>query len=396
MKSKQIKLKRRKYNLYSRKKSKGKQALAVILTLIIAAALCVVGFGLGRPIMEYFNGESAQTEESSGWTPPEDTAESAAPTKETAESQTNESAESAEPAEARAEVIYTLPAGALRTPESLKSAAAAAKAKGCTAVVVTLKNASGNYLYVTERSVLHYGDIITGSMTAKEICDIITTEGLVPYARISTLMDKMSGNYIEGIKYYNSDGSGWLDAAYDKGGKFWLNPFAQDTLDYVSSITAEISAAGFKRVILADTIYPVFRNVDLTNYLSNQPHLSDSDKRVDALWDVVDVCEAAAKSNGGDILLEINAADMEAADKTATTGEITLDTARMKSVELLIDYVPVGGSEYAAAKSFAGKMGALYNGQSYSVLIAENSVSDAAYQQLLKAFAESDIVIFSE
>ena len=395
MKSKNIKIKRRKYSLYNRKKSKGRQALAIILTILIAAALCVVGFGLGRPLMDYFNGNKTPTDSSSGWTPPvEETVETSLP-EETASADA-ETIETAEVQQATAEVVYTIPAGALRSADTLKSAVSQAKADGYTTVIVTMKNSVGNYLYVTDRAVFQYGDIISGTLTAKEICDIISAEGLVPYARISTLKDKLSGNYLESIKYYNFDGTGWLDAAYDNGGKFWLDPFSEKTSEYISSIVTELTAAGFRNIILADTMYPVFRNVDLSMYLSNQPHLADAEARLDALWDVVNACDAAAKSNGASIMLEISAEDMEAADVTATTGEITADKARLRAVELLIDYTPVNGSEYAGAKSFTGKLGALYSGQSYSVLIPRNAVSDVAYEQLLKAFGESGVTVFSE
>ncbi len=394
MKSKNIKLKRRKYSLYSRKKSKGKQALTIILTLVIAILLGVIGFGLGRPLVEYFSGEKTPPDTSSGWTPPVETAETLQVTAEaTVEADT---AESAEPAAPVIETVYTIPAGALRSADTLKSAVASAKAEGCNTVLVTMKNSTGNYLYKTERTVFYYGDIVSGALTAKEICDIITAEGLVPCARISTLKDKLSGDYLEGIKYYNADGSGWLDAAYSNGGKAWLDPFSQKTAEYVSSIVTELAVAGFKEIVLADTMYPVFRNVDLGTYLYDQPHLAEADARLDALWNVVNECSSAAQSNGAKIILEVNGADMDAAERAATTAEITADKNRLSSVELLIAYTPVSGSEYAGAKSFIGKLSSQYSGQSYSVLLVKNAVSQSGYEQLLKAFGESGITVFSE
>ncbi len=394
MKSKNIKIKHRKYSLYSRKKNKGKQALAIILTVVIAIALCVLGFGLGKPLMDYLNGNKTPTDQSSGWTPPVETVETSAASAEATEDV--ESVETTEQAVSAAEVVYTIPAGVLRSAETLKSAVATAKTEGHTTVVVTLKNSVGNYLYDTERTVFHYGDIITGTLTAKEICDIITAEGLVPCARISTLKDKLSSNYLEGIKYYNFDGSGWLDAAYDNGGKAWNNPFSTKTHEYMASVITELTAAGFKEIILADTLYPVFRFVDLNTYLSNQPELGEMDKRLDALWSFVGACDTAAKNGGAKIMLEINAADMDAEDKTATTAEIMADKNRLKSVELLINYTCVSGSEYAAAKTFAGRMSSQYSGQEYSVLVVKNAVSAEGYEQMLKAFGESGITVFSE
>ncbi len=392
MKSKNIKIKHRKYSLYNKKKSKGRQALAVILTIVILLALVVVGYGLGKPIMDYFKGDGGQTEETSGWTAPVDTSETVASTKEaTVEAETTEPVQ-----EVLTEVVYTIPVGALRSADTLRSVAAAAKAEGYSTAIVTMKSSTGNYLYKTEHSGLQYGSIITGELSANEICNIIIEEGLTPYARISTLKDKMSGDYLAGLKYYTVDGMGWLDAAYDNGGKAWLNPFGSKTAEYVSSITGDLAAAGFRKIILADTLYPAFLNMDYDVFLANQPELKDMNLRLEAMWKVIDACKEAAESNGASVMLELKAEDMDAADKTATTAEIAADKIRLSSVELLIDYTPVSGSEYAAVKSFTGKISSQYGGQSYGVLIPENAVSADGYEQLLKAFGEAGIVVFSE
>ena len=66
-----IKIKHHNYNLYSKKKSRGKQTLAVILTVAAAAVLCVVGYSAGKPIMDYFKNRDQYTSDSSSvWTPP--------------------------------------------------------------------------------------------------------------------------------------------------------------------------------------------------------------------------------------------------------------------------------------------------------------------------------------
>lgn len=70
MKKKKIKIKHRKYSLYQRKKSTSRKVLTVILMVVIVAALLVVGYGIGRPLMEYLNGKGNTSEPSSAWTPP--------------------------------------------------------------------------------------------------------------------------------------------------------------------------------------------------------------------------------------------------------------------------------------------------------------------------------------
>ena len=48
-----IKIKRRKYNLYNKKKSKSRQVLSIVITIAAACVLGVVGYGVGKPIMNY-------------------------------------------------------------------------------------------------------------------------------------------------------------------------------------------------------------------------------------------------------------------------------------------------------------------------------------------------------
>ena len=55
MKKKNIKIKHRKYSLYQRKKSKGRKFLTGLLMVILVAGLCVLGYGLGKPLVEYFS-----------------------------------------------------------------------------------------------------------------------------------------------------------------------------------------------------------------------------------------------------------------------------------------------------------------------------------------------------
>ena len=55
MKKKNIKIKHRKYSLYQRKKSKGRKFLTGLLMVILVAGLCVLGYGLGKPLVEYLS-----------------------------------------------------------------------------------------------------------------------------------------------------------------------------------------------------------------------------------------------------------------------------------------------------------------------------------------------------
>lgn len=397
MKSKNIKIKHRRYNLYNKKKSKGRQALTVILTIVIILALGVIGFGLGRPLMEYFQSQNngGTSSGDSAWTPSQSDS-SSQPDESTPSTTVDESSESTEstPAEEKTTSLFMLPTSALRSTEALGAAVASAKSNGCTGVAVTLKNNRGYFFYKTDIAGIKDTDAVSGTLTAKQITDVISAAGLDAYARIYTLKDPVSGAYIPDIKFTTGDGYTWLDAAPTNNGKSWLCPFNTETTKYIADITTELATAGFKKVVLADTIYPPFLNAD-DAYLGHLP-IRNEKARLDALWSVITASDTAAKASGASILVEVNAEDLDAASKLSTTAEIVGDRTKLKGVELLISYTPNSESTYAAAKTFAGKMKGMYSGQPYSILIHRSGVSDTEYTDAARAFTESEVTVFSE
>lgn len=390
MKKKPIKIKHRSYSLYNRKKSKAKQALAIFITIFAAALLCVVGYGLGKPITEYLQGkrQPADIVQTSEASQAGVTAEASSDTA-TSEPETEEAA----PEVAANETAYILPSAALKNMTALSKAVAQAKEAGHSIVMVTLKNSTGRFLYASEIDGVKGMDSVVGTLTAKQISDTITAAGLVPYARISTLKDPLASDYIADVRYTTSDGWTWMDNAPANGGKSWVSPFAKNTAGFVSSIVAELSSAGFKGIVLADTIYPNFQYTDYAVYLSHMTGLDDPKTRQNALWSVISACGRAAESNGAEIILELDANDLDAADKTATTAEFAADKEKLKSVKLMID-LSIEGNHYPSAKSFAGKMSALYSGQEYSVSINDYSLTDEERQNIVKAFDEAKITVF--
>lgn len=388
-KRKNIKIKHHNYNLYHRKKSRGKQVLAVIVTIVAAAALCVVGYGVGKPVLNYFqNKEDFTSDSSSGWTPP-------ATEEITAEATTEivETVEADEPENYVLSGTFILPESAALSSSSLNSAIAAAKNNGYTSVAVTMKDTDGYFLYKSNIDGIKDSDGIKGALTAEQICDIITNAGLTPVARINTLLDHISSNYIENIKYTSTDGWTWYDNYVDSGGKTWLTPFSSATADFIGSITSELSDAGFRSIVLTNTIFPAFNSVDYTMLAD----IGDSEKRTEALWTVIDAAVSGAEG-GAEILLEMGEENMFATDMLSTDAEPTADRTKLKSVTLLIDYTAdtSSGNLYIDAKSFIGKMSAMYPGQEYAVLIKGNGFSESTLSEVKRAFEETDIVVFSE
>ena len=180
-----------KYSLYQRKKSKGRKFLTGLLMVILVAGLCVLGYGLGKPLVEYFSNRGNEPPPESAWTPPV-SAEPAAPSAEgTAEKPAESSEPTAEPEIEKTVSAFILPETAALSSESLNSALAAAKNSGCTDITVTLKDEAGSFLYKTALKDIPESQI-TGTLTAKQIADIITRAGMTPHARINTLLDRTS------------------------------------------------------------------------------------------------------------------------------------------------------------------------------------------------------------
>lgn len=385
-----IKIKHRKYNLYKRQKTTGQKVLAVVITAAVAVVLCVVGYGLGKPITDYFNSKGDTTSESGpAWTPPTQEA----PTAETSETPTAEPVEeTAEPVPVEDKGAYYLPQIACTSTESLNSALAAAKNGGYSVAVVTLKDNMGSFLYKSEIEGIKDSSAIRGGLSARQICDVITAAGMKPAVQISTLKDHSSGTLIEDMKYTSTDGWGWLDDYAQNGGKTWLSPFNSKTAEFIAQITSELSGTGFKQIILADTIFPQFRSVDFT-LLEN---ITDEQKRIDALWSVISAADAAAKANGAEILLKVSADSIFADSLISTDAEPAADKAKLKSVKLLISYTAdkKSSTAYADAKGFIGRMGAMYSGQQYAVLIRGAASGNSA--QAKQAFEESGIYVFCE
>lgn len=396
MSKKGIKIKHRKYNLYHKKKSKGKQVLTVIIMIAVVAALCVVGYGLGKPLMEYFSGDrTAQSDVSSDTSGSESVSQ---PQTDSGSSEASDSKEeTSEPDEEEPAVyekgVYSISVSEVKNAQSLSAALSAAKAQGYEKVLLTLKTDSGEFMYKTENARLIYAtENIVGTLTAKEIVDIAKAQGMTPYAAISTLKDPLTGNYAVDIRYNTADGYGWLDAAADKGGKSWLSPFEQETSTFLADITAELASAGFEKIVLRDVMYPQFKDADYGVYLSNLPQLTDSSARISALWSVVSACSAAAKSGGASVMLQMDSHDLLASDLLGTTAEAAGNKDMLSSVEVLVNYTVQSGAAYMAAKSVDGRLGSIYGALNYSVYIAD--ISNA--EEIAKAFNEAGVTVFSE
>ena len=390
-----IKIKRSKVNLYNKRKSKKKQVLTIVITVVAACALGVLGFGLGKPLLEYFSGKSNISDNSSAWAPSESEESSSEASLESSSGTSSEPLP--EPLPEMTD-IYFLPEDAALSTASLNSALAAAKTAGAKTVAVVLKNETGNFLYNSAIKSLASRDIITGTLSAEQICKAIKDAGFVPAAKISTLKDRLCGYKDVTDGGYRIAGSGvtWHDDRDEKGGKPWLSPFKTQTLQFIGEITEELSAAGFRHIIAVNTMFPKFHREDISTYLSDLP-LSDNKARLEALGNAVNSAKAGAEKNGAALWLEISGESVIAKNKLCTDAEICADSETMSAVKIIVDYTPseAASEVYSKAKEFAAKLKTALGSAEFHVVI-NGGYSDAVISDVRKAFSEDKIEVFGQ
>ena len=414
-----IKIKRSKINLYNKKKNKARRVLKIVITVVIVCGLAVLGYGLGKPLLKYLR-EKDQNSSQPGSTTSElmssvinsqdenTSGESAADTvSDTSDVSGSNTSDTSEPQVQTADSIYYLPDNAAVNEASLTEALTAAKDSGCSAVAVTLKDTTGALLYKTDIAGVKDTSVVTGTLTAAQIAEKISSAGFKPAAKINTLMDRQGALYVEGnFELSPSQGGGcWLDNSAANGGKTWLSPFKEQSVQYIGNITSELSKAGFKYIVCANTRYPAFHGVDITMYLNNLP-LSDSAKRTAALWNVINSAKTSAENNGAEILLEISGTNLIADSKDCTDAEFTADKEKLKTVRLTVNYDVTGkvtttsdtssnaneSADYKNAKNFAAKAKAALGDAEFSVHLPQ-TLTGKALEDVNKAFSEAGITV---
>lgn len=385
-----IKIKKSKINIYSKRKSKTRQTLTLVLTIAIACILAVVGYGIGKPIMKYFNDKNNSSETSSDPVSHDSSSgnfSNAEQSGSSVEDSSTATSESPDP-ELEQSGMYILPVETMASSETLSAAVTAAKEAGYTQIAVTLKDDRGVLYYKSEVERIKYiSDINAGSLSAQQICDIVTKAGMTPAARISTFKDSIASNYFGCFTL--ADGVRWLDKAANNGGKPWLSPFEEEAVDYVSELTAELAAAGFKEIVCTNLMFPPFMGYDKDNWLSHLD-LRNSEKRSEALWKAADKVRTAASSNGAKLWIEINGRNLLAESKEDLDAELAIDTEKFAELSVVVSYAPEGelSEIYNDAKTFAENIAAEVNCAEV-VIIVDASLAETSLSDVKRAFAEA-------
>ena len=127
------------------------------------------------------------------------------------------------------------------------------------AVVVPVKDSEGILYYNTGVSLAYTcGAVSSSRIDLEELVSMIESYGFKPAASIYSLEDPTASHARYGTSYlWTDDGvTTWLDAKPVNGGKPWLNPYADATVNYLTSIAAELDQLGFVDLVVYGNQYP--------------------------------------------------------------------------------------------------------------------------------------------
>lgn len=257
------KIKHNKLNLYPKKKTKAQKILSIVLMVIVLLAIAFFGYCLGKPLLDYFENNLVKDEYE--WTPPADKTEQTTtqPVETTIPETEPTTAMTEEPVQVESIYAVTVPASALANSSALSAYAAKSSAEGFTAAVVQLKDSNGNLRYASELEILKDSEVVTGTLSAKEISSVLRKNGLVPVASIATLTDNLGCKAIPDMSYkiIDEEGVSWLD--YKNGTPVrWANPESKATTDYINAVVSELKAGGFEGIVQTNIIFPDFQDYD--------------------------------------------------------------------------------------------------------------------------------------
>ena len=396
------KIKRKKTNLYRRRKTKGQKIFGTVMLIILICAIGFLGYCLGKPLLDFFGRQTSNKPPE--WTPPETTlaeippAETSAQESEapvtsapatTPEITVTEITTAEKPVEYTNLIVSAAPSGALSNRAALSAELAKAKAAGFNAVMIQLKDDKGFFHYKTAIEGAEENELVKGEMTLAEIVSVFKDSGIVPVAEISVLTDNAGCKAFPEMSFKcKGESISWLD--YKQGTPIrWANPESERTAEYFGSVINELKGAGINEIVCRDIVFPNFEYYD-AEYIESKYFEKDRYKYLSGLL-----------SEG--TVLEMNAADI-IAEELGRTAEPLYDPAliKNKAIALVIDRedFPVSEGYPADIKNLAESVISLASAKTRDIplipVIEREALSEAEAKtaaETLKSLGYSDFII---
>ena len=316
--------------MFKKKRSAGRTALSVFLTVLLLLGIAFLGYSVGKPIMDFMR-ERPDRQASTTTAPDvpknEITTAATTPAPETTPVTTEPEPEP----EPKNGILFVALPQSEDYNAVLDAAIKEATEKGCYGIALELIRDGGVIGFNTkdERAVnvsavypLAISDL---SAAAKKITDA----GLLPYARISVLTDHILSWVDKSICYlFENSTSTWLDNSRAAGGKPWISAFSESARGYISGFVSEISEAGFAGIIAGELEFPPFRRSDL-GYVGATVQSADRYKALAEFSNALQETLGAAKSY---------AVEVDAQDIIAGSDEVLNDTSLLNCNTVYIRY----------------------------------------------------------
>ena len=333
----------------------GRTFLSICFTFIIAGVIGIIGYSIAKPILIYTAQESSS--EDLSILPGETTIPAAVSedvvqtevTDTTTEEKTEPTTETVQTEQSTLGFGIYLDSTALTDLQTLKNAIETAKTAqpDATFLVVPLKIQGGTILYKTTVALAEACGAAQGTLTLEEILSAVEEAGLMPVAQCSLLYDNLLPEADATAGYViAASGTRWLDNSADNGGKPWVSPFSTVTVQYLTDLITEISAAGFVQVWCSDVMFPDFRTSDL-EYIGE---IVQDANRGDTLTALLNILSDAAADVP--IFLETDAASLLDGTEEAFDAEmleisgIVLDLGTETDAETMLSWRETNAADW--------------------------------------------------
>ena len=286
-KNKPVKIKRYKNSMGTGTNAvyKIKRVIPIVLGI---AVLVLVGFLMGKPIMNMLAGD---TEPSSQPQKPSSQVETSSKVEVSSKDETtsqpvaseDESSTNAQDTPLVVEknrVYYYADAVALSTESGLDGIVAKVKAAGATHLVFDVKNQDGTVMYVSQNE--YASKLLSDkAFDLKAVCEKLSANGITPVARIYTFMDKQISNVERStaVMYQGTD-TRWLDSSAALGGKAWANPANSTMQAYITALADEVMSMGVKEIIFAAFHTPTGYSLDKRDFGASMDQVRASMKNL--------------------------------------------------------------------------------------------------------------------
>lgn len=232
--------------------------LKVVGWVVIAAAIVAVGFFGAKYITEHPPVSEPESSEPTVTTHPTEK-----PSSDTsAESSTPAAPETPEEDLAKGLRGFTLPLSHCRDLTKLTETLSEAKEAGMNAVVLPFKDEEGTLYFLSETAAAaQVNSFSDNALSLDDVTALFTAvreTGLAPVARLYAFRDNAAARKLAGARISHASNSGWVwyDNAPDKGGKAWLNPYADEAHLYILDLCDELVNAGAGAILLDGVQFP--------------------------------------------------------------------------------------------------------------------------------------------